>query len=132
MPNQAQAQDMKDDLKFKQRQLNDAENTAASLQVEVEARQEDLQKIKNLEGRIDKEMEQYAESIARMEDEMSNKFTKTGSLQAQFAEEKVRLEVIRMLVGKYKLGISKQSTYHAMRHDTTKNLSTPEYHLHTI
>ena len=39
MPNQAQVTDMKDDLKFKQRQLNDAENTAASLQVEVEARQ---------------------------------------------------------------------------------------------
>jgi len=38
MPNQAQVTDMKDDLKFKQRQLNDAENTAASLQVEVEAR----------------------------------------------------------------------------------------------
>ena len=53
---------------------------------------------------------------------MANKFTKTDSLKSQFAEEKVRLEVIRMLVSKYKLGISKQSTYHAMRHDTTKNL----------
>ena len=42
-----------------------------------------------------------------MEDEMANKFTKTGHLEAQFAEEKVKLEVIRMLVSKYKLGISK-------------------------
>ena len=66
-------------------------------------------------------MEQYAESIAKMEDEMANKFTRTGSLEAQFADEKVRLEVIRMLVAKYKLGIQKQSTYHAMKHDTTKN-----------
>ena len=57
-----------------------------------------------------------------MEDEMANKFTKTGQLEASFQEEKVRLEAIRVLVAKYKSGIQKQSTYHAMRHDTTKNL----------
>ena len=45
------------------------------MQVEVEARQQDLEKIKNLEGRIDKEMEQYGEQIDKMEDEMANKFT---------------------------------------------------------
>ena len=53
---------------------------------------------------------------------MANKFTKTGSLEAQFADEKVRLEVIRMLVAKYKNGIQKQSTYHAMKHDTRRNM----------
>ena len=81
---QAQHEEMKSDLKFKQRQLNDAESTAASLQVEVEARQQDLEKIKNLEGRIDKEMEQYGEQIDKMEDEMANKFTQTDQLQADF------------------------------------------------
>ena len=52
---------------------------------------------------------------------MANKFTRTGQLESQFQEEKVRLEAIRVLVAKYKSGIQKQSTYHAMRHDTTKN-----------
>ena len=113
---------MKNDLKFKQRQLNDAESTAAQLQVEVEARQADLEKIKNLEGRIDKEMEQYSQQIAKMEDEMQNKFTKTDQLEATFQEEKQRLAVISKLVKQYKHGLSKQSTYHAMRHDTKKNL----------
>ena len=56
-----------------------------------------------------------------MEDEMANKFTKTGQLESQFQEEKMRIEAIRVLVAKYKSGIQKQSTYHAMRHDTTKN-----------
>ena len=84
LPSQAQHEEMKSDLKFKQRQLNDAESTAASLQVEVEARQQDLEKIKNLEGRIDKEMEQYGEQIDKMEDEMANKFTQTDQLQADF------------------------------------------------
>ena len=107
MPNQSQVDEMKKDLNFKQRLLNDAESTAASLAVEVEARTQDLEKIKNLEGRIDKEMDQYSDSIAKMEDEMTNKFTKTNQLESNFHEEKVRLEIIKMMVSKYKLGISK-------------------------
>ena len=39
LPSQNQVEEMRKDLKFKERQLNDAESTAASLQVEVEARQ---------------------------------------------------------------------------------------------
>lgn len=82
---------MKKDLNFKQRQLNDAEMTAAKLQIEVEARKADFDKIQNLETRIDKEMETVAEGINRMEDEMQNKFNKVGDLSGQFEEEKRRL-----------------------------------------
>lgn len=53
------------------------------------------------------EMEQYADKIANMEDEMANKFTKTNQLEGNFQDEKVRLEIIKMMVSKYKLGISK-------------------------
>ena len=67
-------------------------------------------------------MEQYSQQIAKMEDEMQNKFTKTDQLEATFQEEKQRLAVISKLVKQYKHGLSKQSTYHAMRHDTKKNL----------
>ena len=90
LPGVNQVEEMKRDLNFKQRQLNEAESTAASLQVEVEARKADLEKITNLEGRMDKEMEVYQENINRMEDEMnkfrselinreSSSFRKTGS-----------------------------------------------------
>ena len=57
LPSQMQVDEMKKDLNFKQKQLENAESTAAKLAVEVEQRQNDLEKIKNLEGRIDKEMQ---------------------------------------------------------------------------
>lgn len=122
LPGVNQVEEMKKDLNFKQRQLNEAESTAASLQVEVEARKADLEKITNLEGRMDKEMEVYSENINRMEDEMANKFTRTEELQANHEAEKVRLKSIRKQVGQYRNGISKQATYHAMKHDTKRNM----------
>ncbi len=53
-----QVDDMRKDLKFKERLLNDAESTAAKLQVEVDARNADLEKIKTLETRIEGELAQ--------------------------------------------------------------------------
>ena len=113
---------MKKDLNFKQRQLTEAESTAASLKVEVDARKGDLEKITNLEGRMDKEMEVYGENITRMEDEMANKFSRTDELQANHETEKLRLKSIRKQVSAYRNGIAKQATYHAMKHDTRRNM----------
>ena len=56
LPSASQAKEYKDDLKFKENQLDNAEVTYARLKVEVEQRQNDLDKIKTLEGRIEKEM----------------------------------------------------------------------------
>ncbi len=122
LPGVNQVEEMRKDLNFKQRQLNEAESTAASLSVEVDARKADLEKITNLEGRMDKEMEVYADNINRMEDEMANKFTRTEELQASHDTEKLRLKSIRQQVGAYRTGITKQSTYHAMKHDTRRNM----------
>ena len=122
LPGVNQVEEMRKDLNFKQRQLNEAESTAASLQVEVEARRGDLEKITNLEGRMDKEMEVYSENINRMEDEMANKFTRVGELQAAHDAEKQRLRLIRQQVSAYRANIAKQSTYHAMKHDTRRNM----------
>ena len=47
---------MKNDLKFKQGQLENSESTAARLKVQQETINNDLEKVKNLEGRIHKEM----------------------------------------------------------------------------
>ena len=112
---------MRSDLKFKQRQLNDAEMTAAKLQIEVEARTADLDKIKNLEVRIDKEMETVQEGINNMEDAMNNKFTKIDDLTNDFESEKERLHLIKDLVEKYKSKLAQQTTYHGVKHDTRKN-----------
>jgi hypothetical protein len=56
LPSANDVSGFKDDLAFKKGQLDNAENTYARLKVELEQRQNDLDKIKTLEGRIDKEM----------------------------------------------------------------------------
>jgi hypothetical protein len=57
LPSKQDVMGMKDDMAFKQGQLENSETTYARLKVELEQRQGDLEKIKTLEGRIDKEMQ---------------------------------------------------------------------------
>jgi hypothetical protein len=56
-----------------------------------------------------------------MEDEMGNKFTKTDELKGEFEKEKVKLANIKVNLQQYKPNLSKQMTYHSMKHDTKKN-----------
>lgn len=56
-----------------------------------------------------------------MQDDMSNKFTKTDQLRSDFEREKIRLNKVKQFVQVYKIGLSKQVTYHSMKHDTKKN-----------
>lgn len=56
-----------------------------------------------------------------MQDDMSNKFTKTDDLKAKFDEEKERLNLVKRFLNVYKNNLSNQITYHSMKHDTTKN-----------
>ena len=95
LPSASEVGEMKKDLNFKKRQLDDAENTAAKLQVEVDTRTGDLQKIKNLENRIENELAQVTEGIDKMEDDIQNKFSRTDQLTHNFEEEKERLVVIK-------------------------------------
>lgn len=95
LPTSSQVDEMQKDLKFKQGQLEDSETTAARLRVQQEAIKNDLDKVKNLEGRIHKEMEQAQEKIHSMEDDLANKFTRTDDLKAQFDTEKVRMAKIK-------------------------------------
>jgi hypothetical protein len=56
LPTQQQVSEMKSDLKFKQGQLEDTETTAARLRVQQDQMKNDLEKVQNLGGRINKEM----------------------------------------------------------------------------
>jgi len=92
-------------LNHKQKVLNDAGNTAAQLQTEVEQRQGDLEKIKNLEGRLEKEKQQVTEGINKMEDEMVNKFQSAEQLNDGFEDEKQKMAAIKQMVSLYKQGL---------------------------
>lgn len=87
----------------------------------MEQRQADLDKVKNLEGRIDKEMQTQKEKIDEMKDEMENKFTRVDEMKEEFAKEKIRLAALKNLLQVYKPGLSMEVTYHSMKHDTKKN-----------
>lgn len=98
---------MKKDLAFKQGQLDNSATTAAQLKVQKEYINKDLEKVKSLEFRIDKEMQQAKEKIAQMNDDIANKFTKTDDVKRQFDHEKVRLANIRNFLKIYKNGLAK-------------------------
>ena len=121
LPTSMQVDDMKKDLQFKQGQLDNSATTAAQLKVQKEYINKDLEKVKSLEFRISKEMQQAKDKIAQMSDDINNKFTKTDDLKRQFEDEKNRLQHIRAFLKTYKNGLTKQVTYHSMRHDTKKN-----------
>ena len=56
-----------------------------------------------------------------MEDEMNGKFTRTDDLKVEFELEKKKLASIKAILSLYKQPLSKQITYHSMKHDTKKN-----------
>lgn len=81
LPSQQQVTEMKDDLKFKQELLENSETTAARLKVQHEQIKQDLDKVKNLEGRIKKEMEQAEQKIESMNSDINHKFQNTDNLK---------------------------------------------------
>jgi len=61
------------------------------------------------------------QKIDGMEGDMSSKFNKTDDLKVDFDREKKRMDMIKKFLATYKNGLSKQITYHSMKHDTKKN-----------
>ena len=121
LPTQQMVEEMKNDLKFKQGQLEDSETTAARLRVQKEQIKADLDKVKSLEERIVNELKSAEQKITSMEDDMKKKFTKTDDLKRQFDEQKYRLSTIKNFLQSYRNGLTKQVTFHSMKHDTKKN-----------
>lgn len=56
-----------------------------------------------------------------MNNDIEYKFTKTDDLQHNCEREKKRINMIKQFLNTYKMGLSKQITYHSMKHDTKKN-----------
>jgi len=121
LPTKQQFDDMAGELRFKQDQLENTETTTARLKVQKDQISGDLEKVKNLEGRIKKEMEQAEQKIEQMNDDIHNKFSKYDQLRDQFENEKERMKAIKKFLSVYKQGLSKQVTFHSMKHDTKKN-----------
>ena len=81
MPSRDAAEEMKDDLGDKQRELKASEMTAERLQDELALRQTELEKINTLDTKIVAELRALADRIAGMRDEMG-KFADVAGLRA--------------------------------------------------
>jgi len=101
--------------------MEDAETTAARLKIQKEQIQNDLEKVKSLETRIKDEIKNAMEKCDNMQSDMDHKFTKTDNLKSDFEGEKRRMFAIKKFIQVYKIGLSKQVTFHSMKHDTKKN-----------
>lgn len=62
------------------------------------------------------------EKLEKMEDEMTNKFPNVNKLKNSVdSVKKVDMEKMKAILSEVQPGLSKQITYHSMKHDTLKN-----------
>merc|ERR1719231_188933 len=81
---------MRDDLSFKERQLESSESTKQRLEKELEKRQGELQKINTLDEKISVELTSLREKIDTMRIEM-DQFQKVGDLKEQASVTRKKL-----------------------------------------
>lgn len=74
MPSKADVKDKKDSVAYNEGLNETAEETIVRIRMELETRQNDLEKIKSLEVKIEKENGSMNEKLENMEDEMTNTF----------------------------------------------------------
>ena len=78
--------------------VESAEETVVRIRMELETRQNDLEKIKNLEVKIEKENQVMNEKIEKMEDEMANKFPNVNKLKSQIEVDKQDMQKMRVIL----------------------------------
>ncbi|KAF6253295.1 intraflagellar transport protein IFT-71/74 [Scenedesmus sp. NREL 46B-D3] len=71
LPSQGQFQQMKDELDYKQQQLDSAAATGEALKAELAARKDELEKIDTLGGKIDSELEALRGRLVGMQQELA-------------------------------------------------------------
>lgn len=121
LPSKGDVSNMKGDLAYTKGLVEGSENTFARVKIELEQRNNDLEKINTLEGKIERENKNMDDKLKNMQDEMENKFTKIESLKGDYENEKRRLIDLKKQLTKVKPGLSKYMTYYAMKYDTGKN-----------
>lgn len=90
LPTQNELAEMKEDLAFKEGEMKKSEYTALGLASENEKLREDLQKVEQLEDKINTELVMLREKIATMEQELIV-FRDIDSLKRQSEEKKQKL-----------------------------------------
>ncbi|KAF4672547.1 WD repeat-containing protein 36 [Perkinsus chesapeaki] len=75
LPTRARFEEMQSDLSFKDRQVEASEATGQRLEVELQQRRQELDKISDLEHKVEEEIAQAEESMQTYQDEIDNRFS---------------------------------------------------------
>jgi len=90
MPSRDAVASMRDDLSFKQRQLDSADSTKTRLEAELKKRSAELEKIENLDEKIERELFSLKQKMQAMEGE-KQQFRQIASLRDQSESSKGEL-----------------------------------------
>lgn len=98
LPSREQVKDKKENADYQKGLVENSEDTLARIRMELETRQNDLEKIKNLEVKIEKENQQMNEKLEKMEDEMANKFPNVGNMKNQIEQDKKDMIIMKKML----------------------------------
>merc|ERR1711998_548224 len=90
LPSQGDVEKEGDDLKFKQQQLANAEHTTGRLDVELQERKLDLERVEELERKMTQEMENLTQKMNEMRSEIKI-YSDLEAVESSAVEEKANL-----------------------------------------
>lgn len=120
LPSKQRYDEMKDELKYKSEQVNNATETSVRLQDELEARQQELEKIDNLEEKMAKEIQTLNTKMSTMKEEIV-KYKQLDKLADDEEQTRSRLEVDRVRLGRYRDGLAVVVNEKAAKLDAKKS-----------
>lgn len=91
MPSQSDVHQMSSDLAFKQSQFDNAESTLQRVQLELNERKQDLERVEELERKMNQEMDNLNQKMEEMRDEIKV-FENIEGLKSRAQHEKVSLQ----------------------------------------
>jgi len=107
LPSKQEVKDKQDQMNYNENLVENAEETIVRIRMELETRQSDLEKIKNLEVKIEKENQAMNEKLEKMEDEMNNKFPNVNKLKNSIESDKVDMQKMKAILSEVQPGLGK-------------------------
>lgn len=119
LPSQADVGQLKSDLEFKQGQFENAETTLQRVNLELNERKQDLERVEELERKMNQEMDNLNDKMQEMRDEI-NVFENIGDLRKRASNEIAVYENRIMMLTQRKKALEKAKEEQKADHDKRK------------
>ena len=121
VPTVADAENTEGEKKFRENLVHNEAETFEIAKREVEERSSQLTRMQNVEGNIAKSAQLLQDKMARMQEEIDDKYSKVGTVVAEAQAEKRRLESLKAHYGAHKDALREQVTFVSVAVDKKKN-----------